>query len=61
MIVTSVILAINGKEICIEVKDAEKLYNDLDKIFGKKEYIYPQATDKYNPPYVWYTTGRAIE
>ena len=66
MIVTKIIFAIDGKEICIDIKDAEKLYKDLDKIFGKKEYpfpdvgkIYPQITDKHGPPYVWYTTGRA--
>lgn len=68
MIVTKMVLVIDGKEICIELKDAEKLYKDLDKIFGKKEHIlpdvgriYPQIEDKHRPPYVWYATGRAGE
>lgn len=68
MIVAKIVLVIDEKEVCIEVKDAEKLYEDLYKIFGKKEYvlpdvgrIYPQLEDRTCPPYVWYSTGRAGE
>lgn len=64
MIVTKIVLVIDGKETCIDIKDAEKLYKDLDKVFGKKEFIlpdvgkiYPQPprSDEVRPPFVWYT------
>lgn len=61
MICTKVILNVDGKEIEMTIKDAEKLYQDLDKIFGKKvialserESTKPWESKPF-PPYVWYT------
>ena len=61
-----IVIDIKGKEIPLEMKDAEELYNELGRIFGEKEktkYIpYPVYPTWKWAPYQWWdgiqiTTG----
>jgi len=61
---TKIIITINGEEKTLTMREAESLYNTLDKIFGKnksnpyipytppdiRRYEHPYPT----PPLVWY-------
>lgn len=45
-----IVIEIKGKEVKLSPDEAEKLYLDLDKIFGKNPYpIYPYYPYPYYP------------
>ncbi len=60
----------SGKEIFLELDEAEELYQQLELLFGKKETFIPLAPivierDKWNSPYIprpiWCSSNTSID
>ncbi|MCK5386148.1 MAG: hypothetical protein KAJ39_03120 [Gammaproteobacteria bacterium] len=49
---TKIIIEVNGKEETLSLSDAERLYRDLDRVFGNKQLIlnpHVQPFDRNDP------------
>lgn len=62
--IKKIIIEIDKKEITLTPKQAEKLFDELGKLYGKeKEYVhyYPCYPNRTYPPYYigdyWYSDG----
>jgi len=64
--IKKIILDLEGKEVNLSVEEAERLYNDLGRVFGRRDFIpypvYPYIPYSYPEPYkiVW-DTGSTYE